>query len=38
MEDNGQLTIQLRGLLIEPLCTRNTGDSTESQAAPEETI
>ena len=38
MEDNGQLTIQLRALLIEPLCTQNTGDSTEAQAAPEETI
>jgi hypothetical protein len=38
MEDNGRLTIQLRDLLIEPLCTRITGDSTEWQAAPEETI
>ena len=37
MEDNGQSTI-LRDLLIEPLCTRNTGDSTEWQAASEETI
>ena len=38
MEDNGQLTIQLCDLLIEPLYTRNTGASTEWQAAPEETI